>query len=126
MVRWWGMGIGYRVKGIGYRVQRKRVKFAKRALQKFLGYTLAVVQMIGSSTGKFLVLTGSEDRHQGLIDWLKSQHEVIVAHSLAAALAAMRDGSVEAVFSDAGDFLPLERALASQQSGVILDTIGEG
>ena len=30
------------------------------------------------------------------------------------------------VFSDAADFLPLELAIASHQSGLILDTIGEG
>src|SRR5207247_10154195 len=35
-------------------------------------------------------------------------------------------GVVDAVRSDSAEFLPLERALASQQSGLILDTIGEG
>src|SRR5207237_7086985 len=31
-----------------------------------------------------------------------------------------------AVYSDSGDFLPLERALVSQQANLILNTIGEG
>jgi CheY-like chemotaxis protein len=79
-----------------------------------------------TSTQKLLVLTGSDDRHTPLIELLRTQHEVVVANSMEAALHELRTGDIDAVFSDCADFLPLERALASQQSGVILDTIGEG
>ncbi|MEO6434832.1 MAG: response regulator, partial [Tepidisphaeraceae bacterium] len=42
------------------------------------------------------------------------------------AINALRNGHFSAVFSDTGDFLPLERALVSQQANLILNTIGEG
>jgi CheY-like chemotaxis protein len=79
-----------------------------------------------TSTQRLLVLTGSDNRHSALIDLLRLQHEVVIADSMEAALQELRAGSIDAVFSDSSDFLPLERALASQQSGLILDTIGEG
>src|SRR4051794_37833575 len=79
-----------------------------------------------TSTQRLLVLAGPHTRHGHLIDLLRTQHEVTVASSMEGALAALRAGSFDAVFSDSADFLPLERALASQQSGLILDTIGEG
>src|SRR5271156_5999658 len=79
-----------------------------------------------STTQRLLVLVGANSRQDALVDLLKSQHDVIVAHSIEAALTELRAGEIDAVFSDAADFLPLERAIASQQSGLILDTIGEG
>ncbi len=79
-----------------------------------------------STTQRLLVLTGPDSRHRSIIDLLRTQHEVTVAPSMESALAELRAGSFDAVFSDSADFLPLERALASQQSGLILDTIGEG
>lgn len=79
-----------------------------------------------TATQKLLVLTGSDGRHASLVEFLRTQHEVVVAHSMEDALHQLRTGDIDAVFSDCADFLPLERALASQQSGVILDTIGEG
>ncbi|HYO08906.1 MAG TPA: response regulator [Tepidisphaeraceae bacterium] len=42
------------------------------------------------------------------------------------AITALRTDHFSAVFSDTGDFLPLERALVSQQANLILNTIGEG
>ncbi len=79
-----------------------------------------------SSTHRLLVLAGPNSRQSGLIELLKTQHEVILADSIDAALNELRGGEIDAVFSDSADFLPLERAMASQQSGLILDTIGEG
>jgi CheY-like chemotaxis protein len=79
-----------------------------------------------TATHKLLVLAGSDFRHGPLIDLLKQHYQVVVTHSLESALEELRGGSIDLVFSDSADFLPLERALASQQSGVILDTIGEG
>ena len=78
------------------------------------------------ATLKLLVLTGPENRAGSLIELLQTRHEVVVAHSLEQALDQLRAGAIDAVLSDSGGFLPLERALASQQSGLILDTIGEG
>ena len=42
------------------------------------------------------------------------------------AINALRSDQFSAVFSDSADFLPLERALVSQQANLILNTIGEG
>jgi two-component system, sensor histidine kinase SagS len=80
----------------------------------------------GTAMLKLLLLAGSSDRTSSLVDTLRGSHEVIVAHTMEEALAELRGGMVDAVVSEAADFLPLERALASQQSGLILDTIGEG
>ena len=83
--------------------------------------------MSGTTTmQRLLVLAGPSGRQNALVDLLKTQHEVVLAHSMEAALKELRAGEIDAVFSDAADFLPLERAIASQQSGLILDTIGEG
>ncbi len=79
-----------------------------------------------TSTLRLLVLTGPDSRDGPLVDLLKTQHEVVVAETMEKALEELRGGNIHAVVSASGDFLPLERALASQQSGLILDTIGEG
>ncbi|HVS69808.1 MAG TPA: response regulator [Phycisphaerae bacterium] len=78
------------------------------------------------STQRLLVLTGPHSRHGSLIDLLRLHHQVVIADSMEAALRELRGGEIDAVFSDSADFLPLERAIAAQQSGLILDTIGEG
>src|SRR4051812_33175583 len=46
--------------------------------------------------------------------------------SIDEAMEALRRESFDAIFSDAADFLPLERALISQQASLILNTLGEG
>ena len=46
--------------------------------------------------------------------------------SIDQAIETLRHGQFDAIFSDAGDFLPLERALVSQQTQLVLNTIGEG
>src|SRR3954469_21901095 len=79
-----------------------------------------------TSTLKLLVLTGANARNTPLLETLQLQHDVVIAHSMAEALEELRGGEIDAVLSDSADFLPLERALASQQSGLILDTSGEG
>ncbi len=81
-----------------------------------------------TTTLRLLVLTGPEDRAapSPLLELLQSHHEVVVARTMEEALQELRAGTIDAVVSDSANFLPLERALASQQSGLILDTIGEG
>jgi CheY-like chemotaxis protein len=51
---------------------------------------------------------------------------VVEAPSIDQAIEALRHDHFDAIFSDSADFLPLERALVSQQANVILNTIGEG
>jgi CheY-like chemotaxis protein/PAS domain-containing protein len=76
---------------------------------------------------RLLVLVGPEERSPSpLIELLKAHHEVVVTRTMDGALQELRAGTIDAVVSESADFLPLERALASQQSGLILDTIGEG
>ncbi len=75
---------------------------------------------------RLLLLAGASDRTGGLAETLRGQYDIQVAHNMEEALAALRGGAIDAVISESADFLPLERALASQQSGLILDTIGEG
>ena len=41
-------------------------------------------------------------------------------------MAAIRRKSYHAIFADAGDFIALERGLVTQQSNLLLNTIGEG
>lgn len=80
-----------------------------------------------SVTQRLLVLAGDSTRHNPIIDMIRQQnHEVLIAQTIDEALLLLRNGEFDAVFSDSADFLPLERAVASQQSGLILDTIGEG
>ncbi len=60
------------------------------------------------------------------MDSLRILYDIVEVGTIDEAIAALRNDSFSAVFSDAGDFLPLERALISQQASLILNTIGEG
>ena len=73
-----------------------------------------------------LLLTGSVAEHHPVAEGLSEYFEVDVFDSMEQAMAALRHHTYHAVFADVGDFLPLERALANQQAGVVLNTIGEG
>lgn len=57
---------------------------------------------------------------------LKTACEVVEAPTIDDAMDALRRDHFGAVFSDSCDFLPLERALVTQQTNLILNTIGEG
>jgi two-component system, sensor histidine kinase SagS len=57
---------------------------------------------------------------------LRDAGEVVEAANIDQAIDLLRSDQFAAVFSDAGGFLPLERALVSQQASLILNTIGEG
>ncbi len=46
--------------------------------------------------------------------------------SIDKAIEALRHDHFDAILSDSADFLPLERALVSQQASLVLNTIGEG
>ena len=75
---------------------------------------------------RILVLDGPGLHDSGTLDQLRLRYDVLVVQNMEEAMAALRGGSFDAVLSDTADFLPLDRALASQQSTLILDTIGEG
>jgi CheY-like chemotaxis protein/PAS domain-containing protein len=75
---------------------------------------------------RVLVLAGETSAHSAAVDSLKTQYDVVEVGTIDEAIAALRNDQFAAVFSDAGDFLPLERALISQQASLILNTIGEG
>jgi CheY-like chemotaxis protein len=76
---------------------------------------------------RFLVLRGSHTRtDSSLIEQLEQCGEVRRVDDLDAALAALKDDIFDLVISEAADFLPLERAMASGQANVILETIGQG
>lgn len=62
----------------------------------------------------------------GVIAALKNISDVVETGSMDQAIEALRGDHFDAIFSDSADFLPLERALVSQQANLILNTIGEG
>lgn len=75
---------------------------------------------------KVLLLTGQSVANAELVSTLRASSEVTDASSIDAAIEALRHDHFDAIFADSADFLPLERALVSQQANLILNTIGEG
>ena len=76
---------------------------------------------------KILVLAGHTDANRVAVDALKAASgDVVEISSIDEAIEALRHDQFTAIFSDAADFLPLERALISQQANLVLNTIGEG
>ncbi|RPI61190.1 MAG: response regulator [Planctomycetaceae bacterium] len=73
-----------------------------------------------------LVLQGPNLQSEGILHLLREHFDVQMAHSLDAALDAMRRHPFDAVLAETGDFLPLERGAVTQQAAVILNTIGDG
>ncbi|HRK31992.1 MAG TPA: response regulator [Tepidisphaeraceae bacterium] len=61
-----------------------------------------------------------------MVSALSEHCHVVETDSIESAIELLRNQQFNAVFTDSGDFLPLERALVSQQANVILNTIGEG
>ncbi|HEX3359007.1 MAG TPA: response regulator [Tepidisphaeraceae bacterium] len=75
---------------------------------------------------KILILTGQQAVNQDVLAMLRQHFDVVETAGIDQAVTALRNDQFTAVFSDASDFLPLERALISQQANLILNTIGEG
>jgi CheY-like chemotaxis protein/GAF domain-containing protein len=77
---------------------------------------------------KVLVLAGQQNPAftTALVECLRSHCELVPAQNIDEAIDQLRRQHFSAVLSDADDFLPLERALVSQQASLILNTIGEG
>lgn len=74
---------------------------------------------------KVLVLLG-RPAHDAAVNVLRDRYDVVEAQTIDDAIAALRRDDFVGVFSDSEDFLPLERALVSQQATLVLNTIGEG
>ena len=74
---------------------------------------------------KVLVLLG-RPAHDAAVNVLRDRYDVVETSTIDDAIAALRRGDFVGVFSDSEDFLPLERALVSQQATLVLNTIGEG
>jgi CheY-like chemotaxis protein len=75
---------------------------------------------------KVLVLASQNTACGGALDSLRQHCDVVEIETIDQAIEALRKEHFTAIFSDAADFLPLERALVSQQANLILNTIGEG
>jgi CheY-like chemotaxis protein len=75
---------------------------------------------------KVLILSGQAGAHGPIVDALRQQADVVETATIDEAINALRHEHFNAVYSDSADFLPLERALVSQQANLILNTIGEG
>jgi two-component system, sensor histidine kinase SagS len=75
---------------------------------------------------KVLVLANASTVNTVAIESLKTQCDVTQVDSIDKAIELIKSEHFSAIFSEAADFLPLERALISQQANLILNTIGEG
>lgn len=74
-----------------------------------------------------VLLLSSPSRADGeMRKCLETASNVVEAGSIDEAIDLLRNEHFDAIFSDTADFLPLERALVSQQASLILNTIGEG
>lgn len=77
---------------------------------------------------KVLVLSNpsASPANADAVNCLTQTCDVTLVGSIDEAIELIRTDRFGAIFSDSGDFLPLERALVSQQANLILNTIGEG
>ena len=96
----------------------------KDVLEAELGSPQATV--MSDTRPKLLVLDGKVQREHPVVRLLGEHFEVEVVQQMDRALEALRNESPRAVFADAGDFLPLERALVGDKASLVLDTVGEG
>ena len=76
---------------------------------------------------KILILAGSSNWADPVVAALRRQNcNPTVVGSLDEAMHAIGSGTFDAIVSQSGDFLAVERSLADMQTRLILDTIGEG
>ncbi len=84
------------------------------------------IDHLPNSRNKVLILGGRTAANGDVVELIRSQCDVVQIDTVDAAINALRHDRFNAIFSDSADFLPLERALVSQQANLILNTIGEG
>src|ERR1700728_5459576 len=75
---------------------------------------------------KILVLAAPTTVNSAAIEGLRSRCDVEQVETIDRAIELIKTEPFTAIFSEAADSLPLERALISQQANLILNTIGEG
>ncbi|MCC7191839.1 MAG: response regulator [Phycisphaeraceae bacterium] len=75
---------------------------------------------------RILILGGKVTSEHAVAQALSGMFDVDTFDRMDDAMNALRQRTYHAVFSDVGDFLPLERGLVGQQSSLVLNTIGEG
>ncbi|MCK4871269.1 MAG: response regulator [Phycisphaerales bacterium] len=75
---------------------------------------------------RLLLLQGACSDRLSVAQLLDPVFEVLQIRDIEQALTMMRDEHIDALFADAGDFLPLERGLASGHAAIVLNTLGEG
>ena len=66
-----------------------------------------------------LLILGGKFTDEHIIEALRSAYDVDHFVNMDEAMAALRDRDYHAVFSDAGDFLPLERNLVGQKANLV-------
>jgi CheY-like chemotaxis protein/putative methionine-R-sulfoxide reductase with GAF domain len=81
---------------------------------------------LNETRSKVLILTGQATSNSPVAQSIRSCCDAVEISTIDQAIDALRNDHFDAVFSDSADFLPLERALVSQQANLILNTIGEG
>ena len=87
---------------------------------------VADYNVLDVTRNKVLVLASQSKSTGPAVESLRSCCDVVEIGSIDQAIEALRHDQFDAIFSDSADFLPLERALVSQQANLILNTIGEG
>jgi len=75
---------------------------------------------------KVLVLKGHGSGRDDLLETIRDLFDVTPVDNVEKALDLIKNCEFDAVFSEICDFLPLERAVVSELSVTILNTIGEG
>src|SRR3982751_4209280 len=91
-----------------------------------VGPFVAARLVLDESRSKVLVLAGHTKAYESALAALRGKCDLVEMQSIDQAIDAIRRDEFSAIFSDTADFLPLERALVSQQASLILNTIGEG
>jgi CheY-like chemotaxis protein len=84
------------------------------------------VSILQNARNKVLILGGRTSANAPVVESLKHNCDVVQTDSVETAMEVLRSENFDAIFSDSADFLPLERALVSQQANLILNTLGEG
>lgn len=72
------------------------------------------------------MLGAGSEKSAGWLESLKQNFEVTEVSNVEQAQELLKRKDFDAVFSQTSDFLPLERAVVSEQAVAILNTIGEG
>jgi two-component system, sensor histidine kinase SagS len=81
---------------------------------------------VSDQRSKVLLLNSQSTANGSVVTAIRQTCDVTDVSDIDSAINALRAEHYDAIFSDSADFLPLERAMVSQQASLILNTIGEG